>query len=411
MQVVVIGGGVAGTFCAGQIAEFGHSCILIERNEKIGKKLYLTGKGRCNLTNDTDVPGILSQVLHGDKFLLSALHRWGAADTMEFARQNGCPVKVERGNRVFPQSDKSSDVIRLLERYARDNGAEIRLNTRVSGIEIADGRVCAVIADGRRIACDRVVVATGGRSYSSTGSTGDGYAFARQCGHTVVAPRPALVPMYADGYATLAGLTLKNVRATLTHDGREIASQFGELLFTHTGVSGPVVLSLSGYANRYWQDGALQGNTELLLDLKTALDEQTLDARMQRTFAQCANMRLRNAVSDYLPKALVAFWLDRAGVAQDRFCHSVTKSERERLVRTLKRFSISVRALGDIECGIITAGGVELSQVQPKTMESKLVSGLYFAGEVLDIDALTGGYNIQIALSTAYAAACAIKNS
>lgn len=407
MQVIVIGAGVAGTFAAAHIAEYAQ-CLVLDKNEKVGKKLYLTGKGRCNLTNDSDIANIQKNVMHGAKFLTSALHKWSAQDTIAFAEQHHCPCKVERGNRVFPMSDKSSDVIRMLENAAKHAGAEIRLQTQVQEILVQDDRVCGVIANGEKIATDCVVVATGGISYPSTGSTGDGYRFAKKLGLHTVEPRPALVPMLADGFGALAGLTLKNVAAWVETDGKRIGDEFGEMLFTHTGVSGPIVLSLSSRLNAYWENGALTRPAQLVIDLKPALAQDLLDRKLVASLQQHPNAQVGKIVGEYLPRSLGAEWLKQAGVAEYYPCHSITKVQRNALAQVLKRFVIPIRGLMQADCGIITAGGVDLAEINPSTMESKKVHGLYFIGEVLDIDALTGGYNIQIALSTAYACARAI---
>lgn len=411
MKVVVIGGGVGGMFCAGLIAQSGADVVLVEKNEKLGKKLFITGKGRCNLTNDCDRETLLANVVTGARFLTSAISRWTPQDTMRFVSERGVPLKVERGNRVFPQSDHSSDIIKCFERFIKENGVRIRLDTTVEGLDARDGVVRAVRTDRDRLECDAAVIATGGISYPQTGSTGDGYRFAKTLGHTVVQPKPALAPLIADTPPQLAGLTLKNVCVSVcdAQSGRKIAERFGEMLFTHEGVSGPIALSLSSEVNRYWDQGNLTRQLELFIDLKPALDEETLDARLLREFSERRNSAIKNAMGELLPKSLIDSVLACANVAGAKQCNAVTKTERVALIRALKNLKFGIRGLAPVQYGIVTSGGIDLKEVNPKTMESKFVRGLYFIGEVLDVDALTGGFNIQLALSTAHAAADALK--
>lgn len=394
--VAVIGGGAAGLIAAGAAGEAGAAVTLFERNEKTGKKLYITGKGRCNVTNDCPPAEFLKNVVTNPKFLFGAVHSFTPADAVDLLARFGLKTKVERGNRVFPASDHASDVIKALTRYA-EQGGTVRLNARVEKIERTDGRF-AVTASGERHVFDAVIVATGGVSYPSTGSDGDGYGFAAAFGHTVVPPRPALVGIrLRENVSALAGLSLKNVRATVAAD-REYA-EFGEMLFTQDGVSGPVVLTLSSRITRQ----TYRGRT-FSIDLKPALDCATLDARLLADFQKYANKQFKNALDDLLPKSLIPYVVGYVGIAPDKPVHSVTAEERKRLVTALKALTFTIDDLEPVERAVVTSGGVDVKAVNPKTLESKLVPGLYFAGEVLDVDALTGGFNIQIALSTGYAA-------
>lgn len=400
VRIAVIGGGAAGLAAAGaagEAADGGADIVLFERNEKPGKKLYITGKGRCNVTNDCTPAEFLRHVVRNPKFLYRAINRFTPAEAMALIEANGTPLKTERGNRVFPVSDHASDITGALARYAGRSGT-IRLNARVTDVSrAADGFMLR--AGGEQFAFDKVIVATGGVSYPSTGSDGDGYRIAGRFGHTVVPPRPSLVPLLLDDDVTpLEGLSLKNVRARITADGTSHEA-FGEMLFTSAGVSGPIVLTLSAVFARDDLAGAA-----FSVDLKPALDAATLDARILRDFSAATNRMLKNALDGLLPSSLIPCVLRYAAVAPDKPVHSVTAAERGRLVGALKNLAFTVRAADDISRAVVTAGGVDVREVNPGTMESRLVPGLYFAGEVLDVDALTGGFNIQTALSTGVAA-------
>lgn len=400
VRIAVIGGGAAGLAAAGaagEAADGGADIVLFERNEKPGKKLYITGKGRCNVTNDCTPAEFLRHVVRNPKFLYRAINRFTPAEAMALIEANGTPLKTERGNRVFPVSDHASDITRALARYAGRSGT-IRLQTRVTDVSrAADGFLLR--AGDEQFAFDKVIVATGGVSYPSTGSDGDGYRIAGRFGHTVVPPRPSLVPLLLDDDVTpLEGLSLKNVRARITADGTS-REAFGEMLFTSAGVSGPIVLTLSAVFARTDLAGAA-----FSVDLKPALDAATLDARILRDFSAATNRMLKNALDGLLPSSLIPCVLRYAAVAPDKPVHSVTAAERGRLVGALKNLAFTVRAADDISRAVVTAGGVDVREVNPGTMESRLVPGLYFAGEVLDVDALTGGFNIQTALSTGVAA-------
>lgn len=393
IKTAIIGGGAAGIIAAafcGKTADV----TLFERNEKIGKKLYITGKGRCNLTNNCALYEFYPNIVHGQKFMISALTAFPPQSLMEFLGSYGLRMKTERGNRVFPVSDKSSDVIKTLVRAAEDSGADIRLNTRVMSVKKENGKF-TVETDKGIYTFDRVIVATGGVSYKATGSTGDGYDIARSFGHTIVEPRPALsaIELKTD-VKSLQGLSLRNVRATVKAGGKEF-SEFGEMLFTDSGVSGPVILTLSSYVCRLPLDGA-----SLLIDFKPALSPETLDERLTSDLGEMHNKDLANILTSLLPKAIIPFVLEQSGLSPYVKGHSVTREMRYALGYCVKHLRFTIRGSADINTAVITSGGVELKEVNPSTMESKLAEGLYFAGEVLDVDALTGGYNLQCAFAT-----------
>lgn len=410
MQVAVIGAGAAGLFAAGLLSQQGHSVTIFDGNDKCGKKLYITGKGRCNLTNDCDVPTFLQHVVHGDKFLLSAITRFTPQDCQAFFESQGLALKIERGNRVFPASDKASDVTKILQQFCRSCRFKLGNPVKSIGIQTTAGsnmleqKVQFRVKTASETLCfDKVFIATGGKSYPATGSTGDGYSFAKQFGHTIVAPAPALVPIQLkDTFVhDLEGVSLKNVTLTAMADGKEL-KQFGEMLFTSDGISGPIVLTMSSYINRSEQ-------VQLSLDLKPALTEVQLDARLLREFETAKNRNVGNVLRTLLPQAFVPIFLQVANISDEKKIHSVTVSDRKTIIALLKAFPLTYKKLYPIEAAVVTAGGVNLKEIDPKTMESKLQKGLYFIGEVLDVDALTGGFNLQIAYATAYAAASAFK--
>ena len=399
-DVIIIGAGAAGLAAAGFIKN--RSVCVLERNEKSGKKLYITGKGRCNVTNDCLPADFLGSVVTNPKFLYSSVYGFTPADTKELLRAHGVETKTERGNRVFPVSDKASDVIKALYAHAQSSRTRFVFNERVKSVKHDDGKF-TVTAQNEQYVCDKLLIASGGKSYPATGSTGDGYAFAKSLGHNIVFTRPSLVDMTTEqNVSSLAGLTLKNVCVKIEADGAKY-SQFGEMLFTHSGVSGPTILRLSAYVNRY------SPPLKLYIDLKPALDENTLDKRVTEDFASNANKQLKNSLDALLPKAIIDTVLAQSGLQTDKKVNIITVRERAQLVHTLKNLRFDITALGSFENAVVTAGGVDVKEIHPKTMESKLVKNLYFAGEVIDADALTGGYNIQIALSTGYAAAKAIN--
>lgn len=397
MTVAVVGGGPAGMMAAAEAARRGCRTVLLEQNEKLGKKLYLTGKGRCNVTNACAREGFFEAVPRNPRFLYSAFAAFDNRDMMALLEGLGVPLKVERGGRVFPASDKSSDVLRAMERYVRESGAEVRLHTRVTGIAVSDGAVRAVRTEAGELPCEAAVLATGGCSYPQTGSTGDGYRFAAACGHTVEPPRGVLTPLVTREAwpAALAGLTLKNVALSAARGGRTLhRSEPGELLFTHFGVSGPLVLALS---SRLADDPA---GAALSIDLKPGLDAQRLDARLLRDLEQNRQRRLRGALHALLPERLLLSVLAVAGVDADKPAAALTRGERQAIGAALKALPLTVAGARPVEEAIVTRGGVSVREVLPGSMASRRVAGLYFAGELLDTDAVTGGYNLQIAWST-----------
>ncbi|MDD6036300.1 MAG: NAD(P)/FAD-dependent oxidoreductase [Lachnospiraceae bacterium] len=404
-KVIVIGGGAAGMMAAAAAAEHGASVVLLEKNEKLGKKLYITGKGRCNVTNACDLEEILKKVVVNRQFLYSALYTFTNEDTMHFFEDCGVPLKVERGERVFPVSDKSSDVINGMAGRLKRAGVDVRFRTVVSKLCTENGKVHGVLLqNGDIISCDACIVATGGLSYASTGSTGDGYTFAKLCGHTVTECYPSLVGLkITESFAKeLEGLSLKNVRLHVIQGKKELYNDMGELLFTADGVSGPLVLSASAHVT----DKLSAGETILKLDLKPAMSKEELDARILKDFSEVKNKQFRNALDKLLPQRLIRVIIAMSGIEEDKQVNAVTKQERAVLVDVLKGMTMHIKKTGGFNEAVITRGGVSVREVNPSTMQSKLTEGLYFAGEVLDVDALTGGYNLQIAWSTGYLAGC-----
>ena len=398
MKIVVIGGGASGMISAIYSARAGADVILLEKNEKLGKKIYITGKGRCNVTNDCEVDDFLGNVVHGSKFLRSALYTFTPANTMEFFEDAGLPLVTERGNRVFPLSQKSNDVIKTLATEMQRAGVDVRLKTEVKEIK-ADGNSFRVCTPWESIVCDKVIVATGGVSYPSTGSTGDGHRFASALGHKVVGVVPALAPLQTiEDVKCLEGLSLKNVTLTsYDGNGKILAEEFGEMLFTGRGLSGPIALTSSSYINR-------AEKVRFTLDLKPALDMEKLEARLLRDFEERKNFDIKNATRALLPDRLNSYVLKVAKIPENKKVNSVTKEERNRLLGALKNLPFTLKRLAPFEEAIVTAGGVDIKDVTPQ-MESKKHKGLYFVGEVLDVDALTGGFNLQIAFATGYMAA------
>lgn len=386
------------------LARGGADVALVEKNEKFGKKLYITGKGRCNLTNDCELDDMFANVVHGEKFLRSSLYGFTPQDTMAFFEDSGLKLVVERGNRVFPFSQKSSDVIKTLQIEIANLKVKTYLGTEVKEIrKNADG--FKVVTPWESLECDKVVVATGGMSYPSTGSTGDGYAFARAFGLKIVEPRQALVPIIVkQNVSALQGISLKNVNlCAIDENGKEIASEFGEMLFTNRGLSGPIALTISSYINR-------KQNVRLSLDLKPALDENTLDKRILRDFDERKNQDIKNVTRALLPERLNAYVLKCANIAESKKVNEITKLERAKLVETIKNLRFDVSSLASFSEAIVTAGGVDLKCLKP-TCECKDVEGLYFVGETIDVDALTGGFNLQLAFATAVCAARDILKS
>lgn len=406
-NVIVIGGGAAGMMAAITAVSQGHNVTLFEKNEKLGKKLFITGKGRCNFTNAGDAEDIFNSVVTNKKFLYSAFNGFSNYDTMGFFGELGLDFKVERGNRVFPSSDHSSDVIGALSRRMKQLGVKVELNTQVDEVIANNGEFSAVkLTDAynkkRTVSADKLIIATGGNSYQSTGSTGDGYRFAKSLGHEVTPILPALVPFIVkeEWERDLQGLSLKNVNVTIYDDKKIVYSDFGEMLFTHFGVSGPTVLSASSYAAKIIKNRPLK----LVIDLKPALDEQQLDERILRDFEEFKNKSFKNSLDKLLPKKLIPVIVELSKIEPDKKIHDINKQERMTLVKLIKNLTLTLTGLRGFNEAIITQGGVSVKQINPTTMESKLVKNVYFAGEVIDVDAVTGGFNLQIAWSTAYAA-------
>lgn len=394
-------------FAALGAAEAGHRVTILEQNEKLGKKIYITGKGRCNLTNACDTEEIFAHVPRNAKFLYSAIYTYDNFRVMDFFEANGMPVKTERGNRVFPVSDHSSDVISTLQKALEKAGVEVLLHTKVTEILSKDGKITGVqLKNGEKRTADAIILATGGKSYSSTGSTGDGFVFAEQLGHKIEEPVPSLVPMTVleDYCMQMQGLSLRNVQATIREGGKVFFEEFGEMLFTHFGVSGPLMLSASSVVN----DRLRKKNLSLTIDLKPALSEEQLDARILRDFEENKNRQFKNSVKGLLPAKMIPVVISLSGIDPEKKINGITKQERKKLVECIKAFPLTLTGLRGFNEAIITRGGVSVKQVDPSTMESKLVKGLYFAGEILDVDAYTGGFNLQIAWSTGYLAGSSI---
>lgn len=400
MKTVVVGGGPSGMIAAYYQAKNGADVTLIEKNEKLGKKLYITGKGRCNVTNNCSPEEFLANVVTNGRFLTGAINRFSPSDFMAFLSEK-TPLKTERGNRVYPISDKASDITKCFEKHMSDVGVKVCLNEAVRSITVADGNVAAVVTDKRVLPCDKVIVCTGGKSYLLTGSTGDGYKFAKNVGHTLVDVKPALCGINLDGdkHKPLQGVSLKNVAIKVYVSGKVIYEDFGEMLFTHFGVSGPIVLSASSYLNKYDLTDSV-----LSLDLKPALSEEQLDARLLRDFDKYKNKQIKNSLSDLLISSLIPLVIKEAGICGEIKNNELKAADRKKLVYAVKNVKFKPKSLRPADEAIVCSGGVSVKEINPKTMESKIVKGLYFAGEVLDVDALTGGFNITVAACTGYVA-------
>ena len=399
---IVIGAGAAGMMCAITAAEMGKKVLLIEKNKVFGKKLRITGKGRCNVTNDCDADTFFANVVHHPAFLRSAYASFSCYDTMAFFERLGVPLKTERGGRVFPVSDRASDIVQALTDRLQQLDVSV-VHAEAESLCFTDGRISGVrLKTGEVLSASRVVLACGGASYPATGSDGTGYRIAADCGHTIVPLTPSLVPVELEPVEVcrqLQGLSLRNVAIRLVRNGNAVYRDFGEMLFTHFGVSGPIILSASTVA---------QSGDILEIDLKPALDFEQLDKRVCQDFAHYSNKNLSNALGDLLPSKLIPVMIETSGLSAYQKVHDITKAQRQTFVRLLKNFSFMVKGLRPIEEAIVTAGGVDVRQVNPKDMQSKLVTGLYFAGEILDVDAYTGGFNLQIAFSTGYKAGLSV---
>lgn len=402
-DVLVIGCGAAGMMAAATAASRGLKVLLLEKNDRPGKKILISGKGRCNITNNTDIEGLIENTPGNGTFLYSAFYTFSNSDLVDLLNRLGLETKVERGGRVFPVSDRAKDVVDVLIKYVKSCGAEVRYNSEVKSLEIKDGRINGVqLSDGTKIQADKVIIATGGMSYPGTGSTGDGYEMAKSAGHKIVDLKPSLVALLTkeDYIKELQGLSLRNIELTVTDKkGRKIYTDFGELLFTHFGVSGPVILSASRHMLPYGYK-----DVKISIDLKPALDETKLDARIQRDFEEYSRKQFKNALDDLMPQKLIPVIIELSGIPPEKYVNQITKTERQNLVKLLKNFEATVHGARSIKEAIVTAGGVDTREINPSTMESKLVMGLFFAGEVVDVDAYTGGFNLTIAFSTGYLA-------
>lgn len=401
-KTIVIGGGAAGMMAAYAAAMCGNEVSLYEKNEKLGKKVYITGKGRCNVTNACETQDLLGNIVTNPKFMYSPIYTFDNNMVQSFMEEWGCPLKTERGNRVFPQSDKSYDVINALIRAMRENKVDINLDSHVSDIFTENGHVTGVRVNGCDIECDNVILATGGYSYPSTGSTGDGHTMASKLGHHITKCMPALVPFTAaeEWVKELQGLSLRNCGVTIYDGDHKIYEDFGELLFTHFGVSGPTVLSASSYA----VDIIRKRQLRLVIDLKPALDEKQLDARILRDFEANINRKFMNSLDKLFPKSLIPVIIERSGIDAQCRVNEITRDKRQGLVKLIKNFDLTLTGLRGFNEAIITHGGVDVKEIDSSTMESKLIKGLYFAGEMIDVDAVTGGFNLQVAWSTGYLA-------
>ncbi len=400
MDIVIIGAGPAGMMAAIAAAREGAKVTLLEKNKRQGRKLMITGKGRCNITNNCDTAKLIENTAVNPRFLYSAFSKFGTQDTMTFFEKQGVPLKTERGGRVFPVSDRSADINDAMVRCCKSAGVRYFGECPAEELVIENERVTGVLAGGRRFACDACIIASGGCSYPLTGSTGDGYRLAEQAGHTIIQPKPSLVPLETaeSDCARMQGLALKNISITVKNGkGKKVYTDFGELLFTHFGLSGPVILSASSHMK------SAEGHT-VTIDLKPALTPEQLDARILRDFSQNLNRDLHNAMGGLLPSGMVPVIIDRSGIPSDTKVNSISREQRSLLVSLLKGYTLTVTAFRPVEEAIVTSGGVKVSEIDPGTMASKKTAGLYFAGEVIDVDAHTGGFNLQIALSTGHCA-------
>lgn len=403
-QVAIIGGGAGGMLCGIIAARHGHKVSIYEKNDKLGRKLFITGKGRCNLTNACENPEeFLDKMTSNKKFLYRSFYKFTNQDVMDFFGKLGVSLKTERGGRVFPVSDRSGDIIEALEKELILQKVSVFRNKEVKSLWIEEELVKGIILkDGKKKRADRIVVATGGASYPSTGSTGDGYRFAMEAGHTIISPSPALVPLETkeEFVKELQGLSLKNVRITVKEGKKEIYKGFGEMIFTHYGISGPLVLSASSFLTRRKKEAPIK----LIIDLKPALTLEQLDARIQRDFERNGKKQFKNGVVELFPGKLIPIMIKLSGIEAERKICNITREQRLQFARKIKNMTLEIKGTRGFQEAIITKGGVCVKEINPSTMESKLVKGLYFIGEVLDVDALTGGYNLQIAWSSAFAA-------
>lgn len=410
MKVVVIGGGPAGMMSAISAAKSGDKVVLLEKNNILGKKILITGKGRCNITSSLDIDDFINNIPGNGRFLYSAFENFDNKDIIELLKKEGVSVKEERGNRYFPTSDRAEDVRMALERETKKAGVDVKLNSKVCGIEIDDSRVKSVVLENGKIDADKIILATGGKSYPLTGSNGEGYEIAKALGHTIKDVRGSLVPLIAEKSvcSKMQGLSLRNVGIVLydVEKDKKIYSDFGEMLFTHFGVSGPTILSGSAHLLRYKDVDKKISNGKIVLkiDLKPALSFEQLDARILRDFTEVKNKQFKNSLDKLLPKKMIDVVIDKSKIDSEKHVNEITREERMNLVKILKCFVVRIDGFRPVDEAIVTAGGISVKEINPKTMESKIVSGLYFAGEIIDVDAYTGGFNLQIAYSTGFTA-------
>lgn len=403
-DICIIGGGPAGIMAAGAARTKYEKLVLLEKNKQLGKKLFITGKGRCNITNSAPIEDFFDNIVTNKKFLYSSLYTFTNESIIELLNKYGLATKIERGNRVFPESDKSSDVLKAFQKYLNEMDVQIKLNSNVSHIKYTGEDFFVYINNNKIINCKKLIIATGGKSYPATGSTGDGYNFAKSLGHTITELKPSLVSMELSNewVSDLMGLSLKNVLLKAYKGEKLQHEEFGEMIFTHYGISGPIVLSMSNYINR------IKSKLHLYLDLKPALNNEVLDARILRDFEKYNNKVLKNALNDLLLQRLIPVVINNSGIDPFMIVNQINKVQRELLLDSIKNFKLEFKGFRPLEEAIITSGGIHVNEINPSTMESKLVAGLYFAGEIIDVDGLTGGYNLQIAYSTGYLAGISV---
>lgn len=410
MRVIVIGGGAAGMIAAITSSNEGNDVTLIEKTSSLGNKIKITGKGRCNLTFDGDIEDFKNNIVKNFKFMYSSFNAFSNVDVVNYFNKLGVKTKIERGGRVFPVSDDANEVVKVLKDELNKNHVNIIYNVSVDDFILDNNKIKALkLSNNKIIECDKCIIATGGKSYPKTGSSGDGYVYAKKLGHKIVDLKPGLVPLRSSDSICklLQGLSLKNVTLSLKYkDGKEIYKEFGEMMFSHFGITGPIVLSASSKLNRVENVDNLMQNSDIIasIDLKPALDDDTLDKRICRDFEKYTNKEFKNSLDDLLPKKLIPVIIELSGIDENNKVNQITKEERKRLVKLLKNLQITITGFMPFDIAVITSGGVDVKDINPKTMESKIVKGIYFAGEILDVDAYTGGFNLQIAFSTGYAA-------
>ena len=410
MKVIVIGGGPAGMMAAISSAEEKNEVILLEKNDKLGKKLLITGKGRCNVTSSLSISEFINNIPGNGKFLYSAFENYSNEDIIKFLKQEGLKVKNERGNRIFPVTDKSVDVLKCFTQKMDKLGIQVRLNEEVKEILVKENKIVGVKTKNENVMCDKIILATGGKSYPGTGSNGQGYEMAKKIGHTIIEPQGSIVPLKADEYICrkLQGLSLKNVKIKLIdrENDKEIYNDFGEMLFTHFGVSGPIILSSSAHLLRYKNVHRKinERKIKLIIDFKPALLEEELNNRILRDFEEFKNKEFKNSLNKLLPHKLIHVIIELSNINENKKVNEITKQERMKLISLLKNFEVEINGFRPVEEAIVTAGGISVKEINPKTMESKIIKGLFFAGEIIDVDAYTGGFNLQIAYSTGYTA-------